>query len=101
MLLEHGWKSLYSSGFISYPFLAIYLLDYILPQVEKLSRALQTKHLDLSLISSLVDATLNSLDDAVLPSENWVLPLQDARKELKAATGIEVTHLDICSFQER
>ena len=25
----------------------------------------------------------------------------DARKELKAATGIEVTHLDICSFQER
>ena len=38
---------------------AMYLLDYILPQVAKLSRALQTKHLDLSLISSLVDATLN------------------------------------------
>ena len=33
---------------------AMYLLDYILPQVAKLSRALQTKHLDLSLISSLV-----------------------------------------------
>ena len=31
---------------------AMYLLDYILPQVTKLSRALQTKHLDLSLISS-------------------------------------------------
>ena len=56
----------------------MYLLDYILPQVAKLSRALQTKHLDLSLISSLVD-------DAVLPSENWVLQLQDAREELKAA----------------
>ena len=73
-------------------------LDYILPQEAKFSRALQTKHLDLSLISSLVDATLNSLDDAILPSANWVLQLQDAREELKAATGIEVTHLDICSF---
>ena len=80
---------------------AMYLLDYILPQEAKLSRALQTKHFDLSLISSLVDATLNSLDDAILPSANWVLQLQDARVELKAATGIEVTHLDICSFQER
>ena len=70
----------------------MYLLDYILPQVAKLSRALQTKHLDLSLISSLVDATLNSLDDAILPSANCVLQLQDAREELKAATGIEVTH---------
>ena len=48
-----------------------------------------------------MDATLNSLDDAILPSENWVLQLQDAREEIKAATGIEVTHLDICSFQER
>ena len=76
----------------------MYLLDYFLPQVAKLSRALQTKHLDLYLISSLVDATLNSLNDAILPSENWVLQLQDAREELKAAMGIEVTHLDVCSF---
>ena len=67
--------------------------------VAKLSLALQRKHLDLSLISSLVDATFNSLDDAILPSANWVLQLQDAREELKAATGIEVTHLDICSFK--
>ena len=37
---------------------AMYLLNYILPQEAKLSRALQSKHLDLSLISSLVDATL-------------------------------------------
>ena len=48
---------------------AMYLLDYIL-QVVKLSRALQTKHLDFSLISGLVDATLNSIDGASLPSEN-------------------------------
>ena len=67
--------------------------------MAKLSCALQTKHLDLSLISNLVDATLNSLDDAKLPSANWVLELQDAREELKAATGIEVTHLDTWSFK--
>ena len=79
----------------------MYLLDYIFLQVVKLSRALQTKNLDLSLISSLVDATLNSLDDAILPSTNRVLQLQDAREDIKAATGIEVPHLDICSFQER
>ena len=78
----------------------MYLLDYILPEVAKLSRALQTKHLDLSLISSVVIATLSSLGDAILPSANWVLQLQDARVELKAATGIEVTHLDICSLNE-
>ena len=74
----------------------MHLLDYNLPQVAKLSCALPTKHLDLSLISSLVDATHNSLDDALLPSANWVLQLQDARE------GIEVTpHLDISSYQER
>ena len=54
---------------------AMYLLDNILPQVAKLSRALQTKHLELSLISSLVDAL-----DAIMPSANWVLQLQDARR---------------------
>ena len=76
------------------------LLDYILPQVARLSFALQTKHLDFSLISSLVDATLNSLDDAILPSANWVLQLQDVREELKAAIGIEAS-FRICSILER
>ena len=66
--------------------------------MAKLSRALQTKHQDLSLISSLVDATHFMM--LYFPA-NWVLQLQDAREELKAATGIEVTHLAICSFQER
>ncbi len=42
-----------------------------------------------------MDATLNSIDEATLPSATYVLQLQDAREELKAATGIEVTHLDI------
>ena len=69
--------------------------------MAKLSRALQTKHLDLSFISSVVDATLNLRDDSILPSASWVLQLQDTREELKAATGVVVTHLDTCSFQER
>ena len=40
-------------------------------------------------------ATLNLLDDAMLHSANWVLHLQDAREELKAATCIDVTRLDM------
>ena len=80
---------------------AMYLLDYIPPQVAKLSsRALQTKLLVLSFVSCLVYATFNSLDDAVPPSAHWVPLLQDAREELEAATTIEVTHLNVCSLQE-
>ena len=56
---------------------AIFLLDYTLPQVAKLSKTLQTENLDLSIISSLVDATLHTLDDAVLPAANWVMELLD------------------------
>ena len=44
---------------------AIYLLDYVLPQVAKLNRTLQTENLDLYIISSLLVATLHSIDDAV------------------------------------
>ena len=56
---------------------AMHLLDYIPPQVAKLSRSLQSKHLDLlTLISFLVNDTLNSLDEAILHSENWVSQLQ-------------------------
>ena len=68
--------------------------------MAKLSHVLQTKHQDLSLISSLVDAILNSLDDAILPSANLVLHLARAKRR-EAATGIKVPHLDICYFQER
>ena len=62
---------------------AMYLLDYILPQVAKLSRTLQTEQLDLSMISSLVNATLHTLDDSALPSANWVLELLDDREQLE------------------
>lgn len=37
---------------------AIYLLDYILPQVAKLSKCLQTVKLDLTVVSGLVESTL-------------------------------------------
>ena len=67
---------------------AIYLLDFTLPQVAKLSKALQTEQLDLSLISSLVDATVQSLDDAVLPGAKWVLELLDNIDDLKTATKV-------------
>ena len=66
--------------------------EYLL---SKPSRAIQSNHLDLSLNSSLLEATLNKLDNAILSSENWVLQLQDTREELKAATGIDLIHLDI------
>lgn len=79
---------------------AIFLLDYVLPQVAKLSKTLQTENLDLSIISSLVDATLNTLDDAVLPAAHWVLELLDAHENLEEATGTEVSMEVISSFQE-
>ena len=47
---------------------AIYLLDYVLPQVAKLTRALQAERIDLTAITPLVDATLNTLDDVTLPA---------------------------------
>ena len=64
---------------------AIYLLDYVLAQVAKLSRALQTENLDLTMISSILDATLHSIDDAVLSSSNWVLELLEAAQDLETA----------------
>ena len=54
---------------------AILLLDYTLPQVAKFNKTLQTEHLDLSIISSLVNATLHTLEDAITPAANWVLEL--------------------------
>lgn len=80
---------------------ALYILDYTLPQVAKLSRALQTEHLDLSIISTRVDATLQCLDDALLPAANWVLELLDTADDLEKATGVKITQADITSFQDR
>ena len=78
---------------------AIYLLDYVLPQVTKLSRALQTENLDLSMISSLLDATHHSIDDAVLSSSNWVLELLEATQDLETAIEEQITQEDISTFR--
>ena len=53
------------------------------PKVAKLSRTLQTENLDLSMISSLLDGTLHSIDDAVLSSSNWILKRLEAAQDLK------------------
>ena len=63
-----------------------------------MSRTLQTEHLDLSVISSLVDAALHTLDDTILPSANWVLELLDKREHLEEAAAIKVT---LVTFQEQ
>ena len=80
---------------------AIYLLDYVLPQIAKLSRALQAKELDLSIISTIVDATITSLDDAILPAANWVLELLDAAEELEKTTDIKINSENISLFQDK
>ena len=54
---------------------------------------------DLSLISFLVDATVKSLDDAVLPAANWVLELLDDADGLKDSTKVTITADLILSFQ--
>ena len=54
---------------------AIDVLDYTLPLVAKLSKSLQTKHRDLSTTSSLVDAVLHTLEDAITSAAYWVLEL--------------------------
>ena len=64
---------------------AIYLLYYTLPLVAKLSKSLQTQQLDLSMITSLVDAVLHALDDAITPAAYWVLELLDSKDDLQEA----------------
>ena len=64
-----------------------YVLDYTLPLVAKLSKSLQTKQLDLSMTSSLVDAVLHALDGAITPVAYLVFGLLDPKDDLQQATG--------------
>ena len=80
---------------------ALFHFDFVLPLVIKLSKCLQTEKLDLSIISSLVHATLHTIDEALFPAANWVLELMDAREKIERATGVKVTSANIASFQER
>ena len=55
--------------------------------------------MDLSIISSLVDSTLHSLDHLLLPAGNWVLESVDVSRSLDEEAGIKVTSADNKSFQ--
>ena len=78
----------------------MYMLDYTLPQVAKLSKTLQIKHLDVLLIPNLVDSTHCAQDDTVLPAANWVLELLDDAENLEKTAGIEISPEDITTFQK-
>ena len=79
---------------------AIFMLGYTLSNTVKLSKALQTKQLDLSMISTLVEATLESLDDAVSPAANWVLELLDSSEDIQKATGETIDTTKIKLFKD-
>ena len=80
---------------------AIYLLDYALSQVAKLRRYLQADKTDLTAIAPLVDAKLNTLDDAILPAANRILELLNTKGDLEAAIDIKITIESITSFPYR
>ena len=100
---SHEPEALGISKILSKPstLFAIYLLDYILPEISKLSKSLQTEKLDLSIISSLVDATLHTLEDVLQPAAKWVLDLQEVKEEMDITVGINFNSDDVASFQSR
>ena len=73
---------------------AIYLLDYTF------IKSLQTKQLDFSMISFLVDAVLHALDDAITPATYWVLEFLDSKDDLQQVTGEILSADKIQTFQE-
>lgn len=80
--------------------IALFLLDEVLPQTAKLSKALQAVQLDLSAISSLVNSTLYTINAAIEPSANWILKLVDAREELATTIGVNISVSNIAAFTE-
>ena len=100
---SHEPEALGISKILSKPstLFAIYLLDYILSEVSKLSKILQTEKLDLSIISSLVDATLPTLEDVLQPAAKWVLDLQEVKEEMDITVGINFNSDAMASFQSR
>ena len=59
----------------------------MLPITAKLSKTLQSKQLDLSMISALVDASITSIDDAITPAAIWILELLDNKDDIQQTTG--------------
>ena len=66
-----------------------------------MSKSLQTEKLDLSISSSLVDATLHTLEDVLQPAAKWLLDLQKAKEEMDITVGINFNSDDVASFQSR
>ena len=66
-----------------------------------MSKSFQTEKLDLSIISSLVDATLHTLEDVLQPAAKWVLDLQEVKEEMDITVGINFNSDDVASFQSR
>ena len=61
-----------------------------------------SEKLDLTIISSLVDATLHTLDDALQPAANRMLKLQEVKGEMETTIGImSTTHCRYHAFQRR
>ena len=63
-------------------------------------KSLQTKQLDSSMISSLVNTVLHALHDAITPAAYWVLELLDSKDDFHQATGEIVSADKIHTFQE-
>ena len=80
---------------------AIFLLDFVTSSSHQVEQVSSNRDLDLSIISSLVYATLHTIDEALLPAANWALKLIDTREEIERATGVKVTSANIASFQEK
>ena len=78
--------------------LSTFLRDFTLCQVAKFNKTLQVVQAKLSMISSLVDSTLHSLDDWLLRAANWVLELLDVSGSLDEEAGIKVPSADMKSF---
>ena len=75
-------------------------MDSTLPLEAKLSKSLQTKQLDLSMISSLLDEVLHTLEDAITPAADRVLELLDSKGDHQQATGEIFSADKIHTFQE-
>ena len=76
-------------------------LDLVLPQVSKLSKCVQLEKLDLTIILSLVDTTLHTVDHVLQPAANRVLELQEVKDEMERTIGIKFsTHCRRHKFSE-
>ena len=72
----------------------------MLPITAKLSKTLQSKQLDISMISALVDASITSIDDAIKPSAIWILEVLDNKDDIQQITGETIDTIKLLRFQE-